>query len=171
MQTTAGVAVVVEHVAAVALLDDFRAAVAVVSAEEQSLVAAVAGHMSAGETKEAAGGRIAVECVCTVLVDSLAQSVAVKIGASDELSVLQIDLVLLIIAVSSKLSVTENGNITFRIRIVGHSQLPDLVGSAHGNVIGGAAADALVAGLDEGVSGTVAALAGVLVEGLAHRLP
>ena len=80
-------------------------------------------------------------------------------------------LILLVVVVVNKFAVACYGKLSGLGVVIGDLGSPDLVKSISGNVVCSLSLDVLVLGGDNGVSSTVAALALVLVEGLADRRP
>ena len=175
-QSAAAVLVVAVGVAQVPGGDAAGVAVAVVGPQERRLVPAVGGHRRAGQTEEPLGHRLVVYVLALgqgvqVAVDLLGDAVALEQGAADEEGVLQVDLVLLVVAVVGELGVTGQGQAAGAVRLVGHRQGPDLIGLAPGHIVGGLRGDAGIARLHFGVAHAVAALAPVGVQRFCHRLP
>src|SRR5699024_9851054 len=174
--SAAAVLVVAVGVAQVPGGDAAGVAVAVVGPQERRLVPAVGGHRRAGQTEEPLGHRLVVYVLALgqgvqVAVDLLGDAVCLGQVAADEEGVLQVDLVLLVVAVVGELGVTGQGQAAGAVRLVGHRQGPDLIGLAPGHIVGGLRGDAGIARLHFGVAHAVAALAPVSVQRLCHRLP
>ena len=159
-----GVGVVVE-VALQTFLDALRVGVASVGAYEGISVAAVSVYLSASQTEESAAVRI------VDLVLHLVDIVTLEVGAGDEQSVLKIYLILLVVRVVDELAYAGNSELSGLIGSVCYLSSPYLVCSALGNIVSNLGLNALVLGSDNGVSGTVAALALELIERLAYGRP
>ena len=109
-QGAARVFIVAVYIAEVAGRDAGGVAVAVVAAEECLPVAAVARHRRAGQAEEPLGDPLVVHLFIgaervEIAVDLLHQAVFGKDRSADKQGVLQIDLVLLIVAVIRKFGV------------------------------------------------------------------
>lgn len=97
--------------------------------------------------------------------------VALEVGACDEQGILEIYLILFVVRVVHELAVAGNSELSGLVGGVCYLCRPYLVCSALGNVVGHLGLYALVLGCDNGVSGTVAALALEFIEGLAYGRP
>lgn len=175
-QRAAGVLVVAVHVAQVPGGHPLRVAVAVVAPQESLFVTAVAGHRRAGQAEEPLGDLFVVHILASgqgvqVAVDLLGQPVAGEHRAADKQRILQVDLVLLVVAVVGELGIAGQGQAAGGGADVGHPQRPHLIGAAVRHIVGSLGRDTGLVGQHAGVAHAVTAAAAVVREVLAHRLP
>ena len=173
-QGPAAVAVVVEGPAQVAPLHTYGVSVAPVGAEKFRPVSAVRGNRRPGQAEEPLNHILLVHVALLgvqIAVDLLADTVLAEQRPGDKLGVLQIDLVLLIVAVVGKFGVARQGQLPAPVRSVDHGQPPHLVRGALRDVKHRLAVDTAVVSQHFGIPRPVAALALVCIQILPHRLP
>ena len=170
MQRAAGVAVEVEDIAQIAVLDSLGITEAV-HAHELLAAAAVALHGCTGQGKHALTPVLALFVHAAELVDVLHDAVALEGGIGDELGILEVDQILLVVALGGQLAVGHGGDGAHLVRIVGDLHAPDLMGGVHGHIVQHLGLDARILALDLRVGGAVAGDGLVLIQGLFHRTP
>ena len=170
-QGAAGVGVEIHRIIALALLDHDRRGVGAVRPNELVEVAAAVEHVSTDHAEEALAVVGAVGPLAGILVDVLEDLVPLALGAGDEERVLEVDLILLIVVVVGELHEAEHGERAGLVGGIGDLGAPYLIGLAGGDVVGRLGRDAGIGGGHDGIRRAVAALALVLVEGLADGLP
>ena len=171
LKSSAGVGVVVEHVVAASAFNSDRVSHCTVGTDKVVKIAAVAANVRAHHAEEPFSVVGAVRPFAAVFVYVLKYLVLLKGGSCNELSVLEVYLILLVVVVVCKLAEAVNGKLSWLAVKVGDHSSPDLVRLALGNIIGNLGFNVCVFRGNNGVSRTVAAFALILVQRLAHRLP
>jgi len=171
LQGAAGIAVVVEGIAALAAFYCDGVGIGPVRADEAVKETVVACYLSTCKTQEALTVVGTCGILAAVYIDVLEYLVALKGDLSDELGVLEIELILLIVVFGCEFTEAEYRELSGLGGSVGDLCVPYLIGLAQGNVIGDLGFYFRILGGDDGISRTVAAFALVLVKRLAHGLP
>ena len=171
MQCATTVGVVVEHVIASAVYDCNGIAIGMIVAKEGLLVTVVGLYGLASHAKETLSVVGTGLILSKVGIDLLEDLIVLIEGSGDELSVLKVYLILLIIAVVGKLSITKYGNGSGLCGIVCDLCRPYFIGLSKRNIVKHLGMDACVVSLHGGIGCTVAALALILAQGLAYGLP
>ena len=109
--------------------------------------------------------------IVEVLVLFLLDKVVLEICVSDEQGVLKVYLILLVVVLVNEFTITGNGDATGLGIGICYLAVPYLVGCILGNVVKSLGLYSLVFGCDNGISGSVMALALIRIEGLADRCP
>ena len=137
LESTAGIAVVVELVAKISIYNSDRIAVAVISSKELLLVTTVWCNITSGKCKESFVCLTSIDLsLLNILIDDLKDLVVVhEICSGYEQCILEIYLILLIIAVICKLTVSDSWKVTRLIRVVGNSHLPHFMCLVKWNII------------------------------------
>ena len=104
-------------------------------------------------------------------MDLLADPAVIIDRPGNELGVLQIDLVLLIVAVAGKLGVARKCQLPRLFRLVLHSEAPYLIGRAKRHIVIRLCTDAAIPAAYGGIAGSVPALTLILIQILTDRLP
>ena len=173
-QSAAAVPAVIAHIAQIAGFHAGRIPVAPVASQEGREIPAPGRGRRAGQTEETLGHAVPLPvCIDSVQisVDLLADPVLFEQGPADEEGILQIDLVLLIVAVVGEFGAAGHGQMPGRGREIGQGELPDFIGLSKRHIIQGLAADPVIFRADHSIACAVAAFALIFRQVLAHRLP
>ena len=171
LESAAGIAVVVEHVAAPAALNAYGVAVGAVGADKAVKGAVVARYLGTGEAQEALSVVGAGGILAGIYIDVLEHLVSFKAGLGNELCVLEVYLILLVVVFGGEFAEARHRQLSRLVRAVSDLSVPDFVGLSERNIVGDLGLYPGVFRTDNGISGTVAAFALVLVQRLAHGLP
>ena len=122
------------------LLNSIRVAVIGIVAEEGFLVTAGRINLGLSHSKETLGHMLSVLFLIRiqsvhVAVNLLDDPVLVKCSACDEKRILKVNLVLLVVAVVGKFSVTRYSKVPWLTVIVGDFKRPNLIAFSKGNVV------------------------------------
>ena len=171
LEGAACVGVVVHAAVALTLLYGDGVGIGPVGTDEAVQVAVPAGNRSAHHAEEALLVVGAGSILAAVFIDVLDDAVFLKAGTGDEQGVLEVYLILLVVVVVGEFHKAEHGQLSWLVGGVGDLCAPNLIGLVIGYIVGGLGMHVCIIRSHNGVSGTVAAYALVLIQGLAHRLP
>ena len=170
VQRTAGVAIEVEGIAQVAIHNALGVGEAPLT-EEAFAAAGIALDRAACQTEEALAAIFAIRIHAAELVDMLDDMVTVEGRCGDKLRILEVDQILLIVALSGQLAVRENGDGAGLVGLVRHRHAPNLVRRAQRHIVQRLALDAAVCAFDLRVARAVTGDGLVLFQRLLHRPP
>ena len=176
-QCAAGVFVVVHAAVQLAGGHALGVTVAVIAAKKVLLVAAIPGNALTRQTKQTVAYILVVYlfAVCgnriQIAVDELQNVVILKLGACNELGILQIDLILLIVRIIRKFGIAGHSQFPHNVRVVAYSHGPDLMGGIQRHIVEHFRGDSRVEGAHFCVGHAVSAFAFVAGQILADRLP
>ena len=148
-----------------------------IAAKKVLLVAAIPGNALTRQTKQTVAYILVVYlfAVCgnriQIAVDELQNVVILKLGACNELGILQIDLILLIVRIIRKFGIAGHSQFPHNVRVVAYSHGPDLMGGIQRHIVEHFRGDSRVEGAHFCVGHAVSAFAFVAGQILADRLP
>ena len=172
----AAVLVVAFQIAQIPGCHPLGVAIAVIRPQKGRLVPAVRGDRRTGQAEKPLGYRLVIHIFSLgqgvqVAVDLLGDPVAFKHSPADEEGILEVDLILLVVAVVGELSIACQGQAAVPVRVIGDGEGPDFISFALGHIVDGLGGDVCIAGFHPGVAHAVAALDLVVVQVFSHRLP
>ena len=109
LQSATGITIIIQTVSAITVFYADWIAIAMISAKERFLISGIACNLCASQTKESCKCNTSVDG-CTlihVLIDHLLNAVSHEICSCDKECILQIDLILLIVVIICKFTVTK----------------------------------------------------------------
>ncbi len=171
LKSSAGVGVVVHNAVALAGFYSDRIRESSVWSDEVAERAVIACYRLTNHAEEALLMIRASLVETGILVHMLDNAVLLEACTRNEERILEVDLVLLIVGLVCELDHTVNGELSLLVGSVSHLCAPNLVCLAIGNVVCHLRLYACVLSRDDRICSTVAALALVLVKGLAYGLP
>ena len=129
LQSATGVTVIIETISTITVFNTGRIAITMISAKKRFLISGIACNLCASQTKESCKCNTSVDgrTLIHVLIDYLLDAVSHEIRSCDKECILQIDLILLIVVIICKFTVTEDGQVTRLVRIIRNLQLPYLM--------------------------------------------
>ena len=139
-------------------------------------LAAAGGDSRTGKPEEALCDALIADSHISLIalkisVDLLTDPVPGKQRPRDEHRILEIDLILLIIAVIGELTGTCDREFPLRIGVIAHSEHPDFIAHTVRNIVDGLAVDPLIVRIKYRITRPVAAHALICVRIFADRLP
>ena len=173
LQSATGVTVIIETISAIAVFYTDRIAISMISAKERFLISGIACNLCASQAKESCKCNTSVDgrALIHILIDYLLNAVSHEICSCDKECILQIDLILLIVVVIRKFTVTKDGQVTWLVRIIRNLQLPYLMCLIQWYIVKHRALDTRIFCIHIRIACAMVTLTLVTVQIFSYRLP